>query len=130
MAADELERLHTLEDVQSFIREGYRASGVAHSRWNRGRPLDYGFEWGKLPLAVAEPGPLVERAVRIAGAEGLTLQRLRMIFNGLGQEHFDRGLAWARGAGALYEQREKRPNRAGRSQEQVVLYPYGTEEAR
>jgi hypothetical protein len=111
--------------VQDFILEGYRASGDGYSVWNRGRPLAYGFEWGKLPLAVAEPGPLIERAVRIAGTEGLTLQRLRETFDHLGQERLNRGLAWARGARMLDERREMRPNRAGRGQEQVVLYARG-----
>src|SRR5215218_7033161 len=79
MTADEIARLQTLDDVRRFIAEGYRASGDPNSRWNRGRPLKFGSEWGKLPLAVAECGPLIERAVQIAGPGGLTLQQLHAL---------------------------------------------------
>ena len=118
----DIRQLATLDEVQSFVAEGYRASGDPNSRWNRrGRSLAFGFEWGCLPLAVAEPGPLIEHAVRLAGAEGLTLQEARRVFKHLGTDRFERGLKFARDAGSIDECREKRPNSAGRLQEQVVL---------
>ncbi len=117
------EQLVTLDDVRDFIAEGYRSASPTWSKWDRGRPLEYGFtKGGGLPLAVAEPGPLIEHAVHLAGPEGLTLQQARRVFDHLGKERFDRGLAFARGAGLIHERREKRTNRAGHPQEQVVLY--------
>lgn len=114
-------QLQTLDDVRRFVHEGHRATGNPNSRWNRGRPLEYGFEWGRLPLSVAEPGPLIEHAVRLAGDHGLTLQDVRRLFAELGEDRVERGLAWARAAGEVEERREKRSNRVGRLQEQVVL---------
>jgi len=118
----DFENLRTLEDVQDYLREGYRAAGDPHARKNQGHLLGYGFAWGRLPLSVAEPGPLIEHAVRLAGAEGLTLQQAEVVFDRLGQERFRRGLAFARDAGRVSERREPRLNRAGRLQGQVVLY--------
>jgi len=120
-----LDSLQTLDAVRRFVEEGYRASGDPHSRRNQGHTLGFGFEWGKLPLAVAEPGVLIEQAVKLAGSDGITVQALREVFSLLRAERLERGLAYARGAGLIAERREKRPNRAGRPQEQVVLYPGG-----
>jgi hypothetical protein len=123
----DLQALRTLDDVRDFIREGYRASGDPDSRWNRDRPqLAYGFEWGRLPTVVAEPGLLIERAVRLAGSDGLTLRQVRDLFDMLGKERLDRGLEFARGAGLIDETWEKRANRAGRLQGQVVLRAPGS----
>ena len=120
--------LTSLDDVRRFVAEGYRASQGADSWRNRDRPLQFGFEYGKLPLAVAEPGPLIEHAVRLAGNDGLTLQEVRQVFELLGTERLERGLALARTAGLIEERREKRPNTAGRLQEQVVLRPVARSE--
>lgn len=118
----DLQALRTLDDVRDFIREGYRASGDPYTRLNRDRPqLAYGFEWGRLPPVVAEPGFLIERAVGLAGSDGLTLQQVRELFDRLGKERLDRGMEFARGAGLTEETWEKRPNPAGRLQGQVVL---------
>src|SRR5687768_16053123 len=127
MAAAGIQALRTLDDVRDFIREGYRASGDPNSGWNRERPrLAYGFEWGGLPTVVAEPGLLIERAVRLAGSDGLTLQQIRDLFDMLGKERLDRGLEFARGAGLIEETWEKRANRAGRLQGQAVLRAPGS----
>ncbi len=117
----ELAQLNTLDDVRRFIAEGYRASGDPESWQDRERPLEFGFEWGKLPLAVAEPGALIERAVALAGEDGLTLHQIREVFGPLGRERVDRGLAFVLGAGRVEQSREMRPNRGGRIQDQVVL---------
>ena len=123
----DLQALRTLDDVRDFIREGYRASGDPNSRLNRDRPqLAYGFEWGRLPTVVARPGLLIERAVRLAGSDGLTLQQVRDLFDMLGKERLDRGMEFARGAGLTEETWEKRANRAGRLQGQVVLRAPGS----
>jgi hypothetical protein len=99
------DNLTTHEDVSLFIDAAYQKK--------LGDP--------SLPLAVAEPGPLIERAVEIAGQDGMTLQQVRALFGRLGKERLERGLDMARVAGRVTEVREKRPNRAGRLQEQVVL---------
>ena len=117
----ELPQLNTLDDVRRFIAEGYRAAGDPESWQDRERPLDFGFEPGRLPLAVAEPGPLIERAVALAGEEGLTLHQIREVFGPLGRERVDRGLAFVLEAGRIEQSREMRPNRSGRLQDQVVL---------
>ena len=123
----DLHALRTLDDVRDFIREGYRASGDPNTRLNRDRPqLAYGFEWGRLPTVVAEPGLLIERAVGLAGSDGLTLQQVRDLFDMLGKERLDRGMEFARGAGLTEETWETRPNRAGRLQGQVVLRAPGS----
>lgn len=119
------EQLRDFDELRRFVAEGYRASGNRHSWVNRFKhgdhPLAFGFEWGSLPLAVAEPGPLIVQAVRLAGSRGLTLQELRELFSRLGKDRLDRGLAFARSAGRTIVSREKRANSAGRQQEQVVL---------
>jgi hypothetical protein len=127
MAAAGIQSVRTLVVVRDFIREGYRASGDPNSRWYRDRPqLAYGFEWGHLPPVVARPGPLIEHAVRLAGADGLTLRQVRDLFDMLGKERLDRGLEFARGAGLIEETWEKRANRAGRLQGQAVLRAPGS----
>lgn len=113
--------LTSLDEVREYIAEAYRASGSPSSRWNRGKPLAFGFEWGRLPLGVAEPGPLVERIVELSGAAGITLQELRQILSRLGEDRIARGLAFARQSGRLQESREARRNQAGRPQQQIVL---------
>lgn len=120
MAAS-LSALQSVDDIRMFIAEGYRASQGLNRRTRSRGPLEYGFEWGRLPLSVAEPGPLIEHAVRLSGEDGITLQELRGIFVSLGKDRFERGLRFARDAGLLEECREKRPNRRGHDQQQVVL---------
>lgn len=77
---------------------------------------------GSYPLHAAEPGPLMEHAVGLSGNDGLTTQQLREVFQVLGKERIERGLTFMRGAGEVVERHEKRPNRIGRQQEQVVFY--------
>lgn len=122
--------LQTLDDVREYVSEGYRALG-AKGRLARALrearnepPPRFEFEPGRLPLGLAEPGPLMERAVQVAGGDGITMRQLRDdVFAPLGAERFDQGLSQMRG---VRKEREKRPNRAGRMQEQVVFYPGGT----
>ncbi len=83
--------------------------------------MRFGFEWGKTPLAVAEPGPLIEWAVYLAGDDGLTLVEIRNLLNGLGKDRVSRGLEFARGSSVIEASEEARPNAAGQMQSQVVL---------
>lgn len=117
-----VDQLQSHAEIERFVLEGYRASGSPRSKWARmGPPLEFGFEWGKLPLAVAEPGPLIEQAVKLAGPSGMTLQEIRILLKGLGAERLDRGLRFAREGGNLLEVEETRADRAGRQRKQVVL---------
>lgn len=74
-----------------------------------------------LPLEVAAPVVLMERAVIVAGDLGLTLQEMRRIFKPLGKDRYDEALRSLRDGGTILEAREERPNRSGRLQTQVVL---------
>ena len=117
----QFENLQTLDDVRDFVRAGYSAAmpgagGAAHPRI-----AEFGFKLGKLPLAVAESGPLIEHAVALAGPNGLTLQEIRAVFGMLSEERIARGLEFARTSGELVEAEERRPNQVKRLQKQVVL---------
>jgi len=74
-----------------------------------------------LPLAGAEPGPLMTHAVGLAGPAGMTLQQLRELFDLLDTRRFERGLVQLRAGGGVVETAELRPDRAGDFQPQVVL---------
>jgi hypothetical protein len=63
----------------------------------------------RLPLAVAEPGPLMTQAVGLAGPAGMTLRQLRELFDLLDARRFERGLV------------QLRADRAGDLELQVVL---------
>ncbi len=100
--------------VGAEIGKGYRnATGAPSER--------RGTTGGALPPQVARPQALMLRAVEVAGDKGLTLQEMRELFARMGQERFADGLAKLRSTGALVESTEKRPNRAGRLQDQVIL---------
>jgi hypothetical protein len=112
--------LRTLADVERCVSQGLRANSP--SRWGRlAEPLEFGFEPGRLPACVAQCGALVERAVTIAGKDGLSLQQVRVLFSALTKERIESGLMAARGSGRLIESRELRPDRNGRRQRQIVL---------
>ena len=104
--------MRTLDDIRDYVQESY--SAVMRSP-RRGSKLD------RLPLAVAEPGVLMERAVTLAGEPGLTRQQILEIFHPLGKERLDRGMTFMRGTGTVVESTELRPNRAGRAQRQLVF---------
>ncbi len=106
------EDLTTLDEVTGFVEHGYHGATGSPS-WRS--------EGGPLPLAVAEPGPLMELAVMLAGHDGLTRQQLGEVFAALGAERFDRGIATMRAAGHEQETKERRPNSAGCQQVQVVF---------
>jgi hypothetical protein len=108
--------LRTLDDVRELVRRAYQAAGPAGLRGRHGTVYS-----GPLTLAVAEPGPLMVHAVSLAGPDGLSMQDLRRLFELLGKERFDRGIAQLRASEQVAETREQRPNRAGRLQAQVVF---------
>ncbi len=110
------ENLTTLDEIRNAVSANYAAMAPY-----RAKALGVPFNGGRLSLAVAEPGPLMEHAVSVVGSDGITLQELRDIFGPLGKERFDRGVKFMRDAGNVTERREKRPNRAGLAQSQVVF---------
>lgn len=109
------DELHTLDDVRRFVTGSYAAVMASRESLRGLPPLD------RLPLAVAEPGPLMEHAVHLAGTEGVTRQELIEVFSLLGKERCERGLAFLRAGGRVVEATEHRPNSAGRQQAQLVF---------
>jgi hypothetical protein len=109
-------RLRTLQDVRDYVWSGYAATIDARRRVMLGVRQE-----PRLPLAVAEPGPLMTHAVGLAGPAGMTLQQLRSLFDLLDARRFERGLVQLRAGGGVVETTEPRPNRAGDLQPQVVL---------
>jgi hypothetical protein len=109
-------QLRTLQQVWDYVWSGYAVTTDARRRVMLGvRPEP------RLPLAVAEPGPLMTRAIRLAGPAGMTLQQLRELFDLLDTRRFERGLVQLRAGGSVVETTEPRPGRAGALEPQVVL---------
>jgi hypothetical protein len=104
--------LTTLENIRDYVRCAYQ-SAVGGAGW-----LPTG---GPLSPEVAEPAALMSRAVEVAGPAGLTIRQLRDVFDQLGKERFDSGLARMRRFPEIVECKEMRANKAGWLQAQVVL---------
>jgi hypothetical protein len=109
--------LRTLQDVWNYVWSGYAVTIDARRRVVLGMRHD-----PRLPLAIAEPGALMTRAVSLAGPAGMTLQQLRELFDLLEPRRYERGLVQLRAGGDVVETTELRPDRAGRVQPQVVLH--------
>jgi hypothetical protein len=108
--------LRTLQDVCDYVWSGYAVTVDARRRVMIGVRRE-----PRLPLAVAEPGPLMTHAVGLAGEAGITLQQLRELFDLLDARRFERGLVQLRAGGDVVETTELRPSRADDLQPQVVL---------
>jgi hypothetical protein len=108
--------LRTLQVVWDYVWSGYAVTTDARRRVMLGVRSE-----PRLPLAVAEPGPLMTHAVGLAGPAGMTLQQLRELFDLLNTQRFERGLVQLRAGGDVAETTEPRPDRAGDLQPQVVL---------
>jgi drug/metabolite transporter (DMT)-like permease len=116
MAEDLFAGLRTLRDVRDYV-----WSGVAVTIDGRRRVMLGERREPVLPLAVAEPGPLMTHAVRLAGPSGITLHQLRGLFDLLDARRFERGLLQLRAGGRVLETTEPRPDRWGAVRPQVVL---------
>jgi hypothetical protein len=116
MGEELFSELRTLQDVCDYVWSGYAVTIDARRRVMLGVRHE-----PRLPLAVAEPGPLMTHAVCLAGPAGITLQQLRSLFDLLDTQRFERGLVQLRVGGGVVETTELRPNRAGELQPQVVL---------
>ena len=112
------EHLTSMDEVRDWVQGAYRQAGPAgQHNWRWGDVT----HTGPLSLDVAEPGPLMTHAVKLAGDDGITLQDLRKVFDSLGKERFDRGVATMRSSGDVTQTSERRPNKAGRPQAQAVF---------
>jgi hypothetical protein len=109
-------RLRTLQDVWDYVWSGYALTIDSRRRVMLGVRHDL-----TLPLAVAEPGPLMTHAVCLAGPAGITLQQLRSLFDLLDTQRFERGLVQLRAGGRVVETREPRPSQAGSVRRQIVF---------
>lgn len=116
MEAELFPRLRTLQDVWDYLWSGYAVTIDARRRVMLGVRSE-----PRLPLAVAEPGPLMTHVVDLAGPAGITLEQLRELFDLLDTRRFERGLVQLRASGRVVETIEQRPNRAGDLQLLVVL---------
>jgi hypothetical protein len=74
-----------------------------------------------LPLAVAEPKPLMAHVVCLADPAGIILHRLRELFDLLDTHRFERGLVQLQAGGSVVETREPRLDKAGDVQPRVVF---------
>jgi hypothetical protein len=108
--------LRTLQDVWDYVWSGYAVTTDARRRVLIGVRQE-----PTLPLAIAEPGPLMTHAVCLAGPAGITLRQLRELFDLLDTRRFERGLVQLRAGGGVVETTEPRPDRAGDLQPQIVL---------
>jgi len=116
MTEELFSQLRTLQEVWDYVWSGYAVTIDARRRVTLGVRQE-----PRMPLAVAEPGPLMTHAVGLAGPAGITLQQLRELFDLLDTQRFERGLVQLRAGGSVVETTELRPNRAGDVQPQVVL---------
>ena len=116
MTEELFSQLRTLQEVWDYVWSGYAVTIDARRRVMLGVRQE-----PRMPLAVAEPGPLMTHAVGLAGPAGITLQQLRELFDLLDTQRFERGLVQLRAGGSVVETTELRPNRAGDVQPQVVL---------
>jgi hypothetical protein len=116
MSEELFSQLRTLQDVWDYVWSGYAVTIDARRRVMLGVRSD-----PRLPLAVAEPGPLMTHVVCLAGSAGITLQQLRELFDLLDARRFERGLVQLRAGGRVVETREPRLDRAGHVQPQVVF---------
>jgi hypothetical protein len=116
MTEELFSELRTLQDVWEYVWSGYAVTIDARRRVMLGVRQE-----PRLPLAVAEPGPLMTHVVGLAGPAGITLRQLRELFDLLDTRRFERGLAQLRAGGEVVETTEPRPDRAGGVSPQVVL---------
>jgi hypothetical protein len=102
-------------DSIDAIREHVAA---AYREQRRGIP---GGTTPKLALAAARPSPLVERAIELAGTEGITNAELRRALSPpIAKERFEKAMEQLEAAGLIVRSLETRPDRRGHYREQVI----------
>jgi hypothetical protein len=100
-----IDHLSTIETIKDYIDESYEHAIDLRE---------------PLPAAVAEPGPLIARVIRLAGPNGITRQRLLDIFHLVGKEQVQRGLDTMLAGGSIEGHVEQRPDASGHEQRQTV----------
>jgi len=115
------DNLHSLDDIRDHVLLAYQMTGGL-SRPARPRlGLPEGDDaYGKLPEHVANPAPLMARAVELAGDEGVSRQALLEVFGLLGKERLLAGLAALAAMPSIVGEARSMPNKAGRLQRQTV----------
>ena len=100
-----IDHLSTIETIKDYINESYEHAIDLRE---------------PLPVAVAEPGPLMVRVIRLAGPNGITRQRLLDIFHVVGKEQVQPGLDTMLAGGSIKGHIEQRPDAEGHEQRQTV----------
>lgn len=90
---------------------------VSAYRWQRAPRLG---GTPRLPLGVAVPDPLVERAIGLSGANGITAADLRRGLAALAKDRLEKALWRLEEAGMIARTLELRPDAAGRPRKQVI----------
>jgi hypothetical protein len=105
------EQLQSIEDIADFVWVAYKGLGRDYTR---------------LPLAVAEPEALVERAIELAGELGIRNARLREVLQGLSTKRLEMALWRLEGAGLVRRSGETRTDRRGSLRAQVIWHHCAT----
>src|SRR5262249_25169266 len=109
VAADETDlwMFDTVDEVADFVRSAYK-------------PYLEPTTWVSRPLT-ARPAGLMERAVELAGPDGMTRQRLMtFVFRPMGKEKFENGCDMMLRRGQVIASTELLPNRKGGKSNQIV----------
>ena len=113
MTDDRFQELRSLPDISRHL---YRLLADWHDR--QVQLGDHGSV--DLPLELAEPGPLMVRAVEMAGPDGLTRRALFELFDALGEDRTQRGIDQMKDSMRVLTCLESRPNAFGRPMRQTV----------
>jgi hypothetical protein len=100
-----------LEEIMEYVRAAYRAQ-------RQGTP---GGATPKLALGAALPSPLIERAIELAGTDGISNAELRRALSPpIAKERFERALSQLESTGMIVRSLERRRDKSGRLRDQVV----------
>jgi hypothetical protein len=102
----------SIDEITEYVRSAYR---------EQRRSQLGGVTTPKLALAAARPSPLVERAIELSGAEGITAAELqRALSPPIAKERFEKALWDLESAGLIVRSLERRPDKRGALREQVL----------
>lgn len=115
------ENLRSLDDIRAHLLLAYQMTGGVSQAGRVRLGLPEGDDaYGKLPDHVANPAPLMARAVHLAGEDGISRQALLEVFDHLGQERLHFGLKGLAAMPEVDSETRSMPNKAGRLQRQTV----------
>jgi hypothetical protein len=102
----------SVEEIVEYVREAYRAQR---------QPAWPGGKTPKLALGVAQPSPLIERAIQLSGREGITNAELRrLLAPPIAKERLEKALWSLEAAGMIVRSLERHPDKRGAQREQIV----------